>query len=109
MQIIPNKIIAIDFDDTIHDKQNPQPGYKMGPPTAGARSALLQFRELGYEIYIHCHWADSPRSIKTIQDWLLYFDMPFDTISNIKPNAEAFIDNRAVRYENNWDEIISNF
>lgn len=98
-------IIAIDFDGTIHDFKHPVKGRKMGEPINGAREALKILKSKGYEIIVFCYWAYNERSIKTISDWMNYFNLPYDDITNIKPDAKAYIDDRGIRFTN-WKEVL---
>lgn len=102
------KVLAIDFDHTIHDTANPVPGKKMGAPIVDAKEALQHFRAQGYQIVIHTAWriGDDGR-LKVIKDWLDFYGIPYDDITNIKPKADAYIDDKAIRFEGNWEEIIN--
>lgn len=100
--------IAIDFDRTIHDIDNPVKGFRMGPPVKGALSALKTLKDKGYLIIVLCLWADNERNIKTIHDWMVYYHMPFDEITNIKPDAVAYIDDRGIRFTN-WKDMYNYF
>lgn len=93
-------ILAIDFDDTIHDTKNPAPGRKMGPPLEGAKDALIEFKRQGHTIIIHT----AQSSFKHIEDWLHYFDIPFDEVTNIKPLAACYIDDKAIHFTA-WSKI----
>jgi hypothetical protein len=103
-----NKIIAIDFDGVIHDFKNPIAGRRMGGVIEGAKKALetLEFR--GYEIIVFSYWAKNESNIKTIADWMEYYHCPYSQITNIKPNAVAYIDDRGIRFTS-WQDIIGKF
>lgn len=103
------KNIAIDFDGTIHNKASLIPPHRMGQPFPGTYESLCHFREIALRIVIFCVWADSEKNIETISKWMDYFNLPFDEITNVKPDAVAYIDNRAIRFENNWEEIINKY
>lgn len=103
-----NKKIAIDFDGVVHDFKNPVSGRRMGNPIDGTKRALDTLKSRGYEIIIFSYWAKDDLSIKTIADWLDYFNCPYDDITNIKPNAIAYIDDRGIKFTN-WQEIIDRF
>lgn len=100
------KLLAIDFDGTIHNDKDVLPGYRMGQPFLGTQDALRRLKAMGYDIVVHCFWADSAKNVQVIRDWLHYFAIPFDEVTNIKPNAVAYIDDKAIKFENNWDQII---
>lgn len=96
-------ILAIDFDDTICDTKNRQKG-KMGAPTLGAKEAVTELHKKNH-IVIFTTRATNERSINVVAEWLKYFDIPFDDITNIKPDATHFIDNRAVHFQS-WAQVM---
>lgn len=98
------KILAIDFDGVIHDIKHPVPGRRMGPPMDGAKEALDEFASEGYKIIIFTVRAGTKSSVKAVEDWLNYYIIPFDEVTNIKPNADVFIDDRAIHFIS-WKKI----
>jgi beta-phosphoglucomutase-like phosphatase (HAD superfamily) len=90
--------IAIDFDGTIHDPFNVKKGYKMGQPIQGAAQAISDLQKQGHEIIIFPTWADNEQRRRAIVDWLTYFGVPFDDITSVKPDADIYLDNRAIRF-----------
>lgn len=96
-------LLAIDFDGVIHDYKNPVEGRRMGPPIDGAKDALKKYMVRGDEVVIFSTWA-TEKGQKTIREWLHYYHIPFSSVTNIKPNADVYIDDKAIRFIN-WDEI----
>lgn len=113
-------VLAIDFDKTLCDSDYPN----CGPPIPGGKEALERFRELGYKILIYscrcCHWnyklyggsRDIPVLERThvvaMRNWLIEHSIPFDEIddgSRGKADASWTIDDKAIRFEQNWAEI----
>ena len=97
--------IAIDFDDVLHNPKVVKPGYKMGTPIPGAKEALTLLKKQGHEIIIFPVWADTQERRKAITDWLKYFEIPFDDITSVKPDADIFLDDKAVRFTL-WAEVL---
>jgi len=100
------KVIAVDFDGVIHDFKNPIPHRRMGGPVAGAKEAMERLASMGYHIVIFTVWGGTEAGRKTIADWCNYYEVPFDDITNIKPNASYYIDDKAIRFES-WDQALS--
>ncbi|MCU1285910.1 MAG: Haloacid dehalogenase domain protein hydrolase type 3 [Acidobacteriales bacterium] len=108
-------LIAVDFDGTIVEHMFPA----IGPLKAGVKEALTRFRELGYELIIYsCRGSkwypevyppeQTARCFKEMVEFLHANEIPFDMVDDGelgKPFADYYIDDRAVRFENNWDQI----
>lgn len=97
-------IIAIDFDDTIHNTKNRKQGFKMGQPMPGAIQALKEL-SIDNKIIIHTIWGGNPEMKRAISGWLDYFDIPYDQITNVKPKADVYIDDKAIHFTN-WKETL---
>lgn len=96
-------ILAIDFDGVIHDFKNPLKGRRMGAPIQGTKEALEKLKQDGHTIIIHTVWGDA-RGSKIIEDFMKYFDLPYDSITNIKPQADFYIDDKAISFIS-WQEL----
>ena len=96
-------ILAIDFDGVIHDFKNPIQGRRMGTPIQGTKEALIKFKQRGDKIIVFTVWGDA-KGTKTISDFMKYYELPFDEITNIKPQADVYLDDRAIRFIN-WQDI----
>lgn len=114
------KRIAVDFDNTLCDGVFPEIG-KVKP---GAKEALAIFRTLGYRVIIWscrtCHWdydvfGGNPEQptlersrVKEMIEWLDANGIEYDEVddgSRGKPGADFYIDDRAIRFEDNWNDI----
>lgn len=103
-------ILAIDFDRTICDTDNPVPGYKMGPPLPFVVDALTKLKNNGHYIIIHsCRALDGPKAVQVMRDWLDYFKVPYDKIwtneDGAKPISDFYIDDRGVHFQN-WIQTL---
>jgi hydroxymethylpyrimidine pyrophosphatase-like HAD family hydrolase len=112
--------IAVDFDETIADTTFPTiHGIK-----EGAKEALTLFRNLGFKIVVWscrtCHWdydvyggdrSTHPLDRDRVKDMIAFLDangVPYDEIddgSKGKPGADYYIDDKGIRFENNWQNI----
>lgn len=104
MSVPSPMILAIDFDGVIHDDKHPIPGKKMGPPIEGAKEALLSFRDLRHRIVIYTRRAIRPGSTTHVRSWCVYYGIPFDDVTGQKPDADVYIDDKAIRFDN-WTEV----
>ncbi len=93
-------VLGIDFDGVIHDAKHPLPGKRMGAPIEGALQALARLRMRGDKIIIF-----SVKDTKIIKDWMDFYQLPYDDITNQKPDADVFLDDKAIRFEN-WDDAM---
>jgi len=114
------KIVAVDFDKTICDSSYPA----IGSLKPGACEALAKIRSLGYWIIIwSCRTCkffpevfasdgetlDMNRGV--VRDMIGFLDdnhVPYDEIDDGtkgKPYAAFYIDDKAIRFENNWDAV----
>ncbi len=94
--------VAVDFDGVCHDYKNPIEGRRMGKPIDGTKEALESIRKKGYQIIIFSVWGNQP---KVIEDFMKYYELPYDSITNVKPNASYFIDDKAIRFLN-WTQTL---
>ncbi len=101
-------IIAVDFDGTVVDHDYPRIG-KLKP---GAKAALMAMRKAGHKIIIWtCRHGKEEREVRM---FLLDNDIPFDTVNMPIPGADMgtrkvfadlYIDDKGIRFEDNWDEL----
>lgn len=101
-------IIAIDFDGTIVEHEYPA----IGPLKEGAVKALRAFQKAGHKIAIWtCRKGEEERELR---QFLIQNKIPFDTINTPIPGfdlatrkifADIYIDDKAMTFEENWDEI----
>ncbi len=98
-------VIALDFDGVLHNEHNVAPGYKMGTPITGALAAVELLKQQGHELVIYSCRGNEPRSLRAMQDWLKYFRFPAMRVAIGKPNADYYIDDRAIKFID-WAQVI---
>lgn len=94
-------ILAIDFDGVLCDNNHVKPGFRMGEPIEGAQHAMLTLQRQGDTLIIHT----TRDRFTPVEDWLRHFEIPYDTVTNIKPNADVFIDDKAIRFTS-WAQVL---
>lgn len=93
-------ILAIDFDGVIHDAKNPVPGRRMGPPMEGAKDSMTALKLFGHTLIVHSVWAGP-----AMEDWLRYYQIPYDEVTKLKPSADHYIDDKAIKFTT-WQELM---
>jgi capsule biosynthesis phosphatase len=106
--------IAIDLDGTLCPIKGAHERYEDLPPLPGAVERVRQLRAAGHYVIIvtarnmkTCE-ANVGRVLKNVGfitlDWLARHGIEYDEIHFGKPNAEVYIDDRALRFSS-WDGI----
>ena len=94
--------ICIDFDQTIAiDKENGT----IEKPEPNAKAAIDKLKADGWYIIIFSHRSTTEYGEDQIKEFLDKYDIPYDEIYTEKPNAEFFIDDRAITFTT-WDEVL---
>lgn len=101
--------LAVDFDGVLHRySAGWLDGMIYDPPTEGAQAALAKLQEQGHTIIISSCRADSPTGKADIFNWLKangFQNVEDIEITDRKPPATAYIDDRAVRFTN-WADMV---
>lgn len=97
-------IICVDFDGVLHDIDNPIAGRRMGAPILGAKEALEELSK-DNEIVIFTVRATDNRTAKVVEDWMDYFEIPYHSITNVKINADVYIDDKAIHFTS-WTQTM---
>lgn len=105
-----SKAICVDFDGVIAELS---PSLEdMGQVIPGAVEGIRKLRALGYKIIIHTARPSHPEHVKKIEEYLKAEGVPYDEIGvnsdceweSVKPLADLYIDDRALRFEGNWND-----
>lgn len=100
--------ICLDFDGVLHDPTNREPGYRMGKPVAGARTAVELLLASGHELVVHSSRVRRVEDGRHVVEWMAYFGFPNEAIhvSLAKPLADVYLDDKAVRFVA-WPEAMA--
>ena len=96
-------VIAIDFDGVLNKYKGWKNKDTLYKPQSGARYFLQQLYK-NYDITIF-----TCRDIRTVHQWLQEnkLDQYITTVTNLKPIAHAYIDDRAIPYKGNYKETLN--
>jgi len=75
----------------------------MGLPVDGAVEAMRGMKARGHELIVFTVRGDRP---KHVVDWLKFYEIPFDDVTRIKPDASLFIDDKALTFRG-WEDLKS--
>jgi len=95
------KTVAVDFDNTIAAMG---PDKSIGEPLPGAIEFLKKIEEMGWKTVIYSSRPVFPGGKEEIEAWLLKHDLPAYKVWT-KPLAHYYVDDRAVAFKGNWDEV----
>lgn len=101
-------ILAIDFDKVIHNPDDRDEGRVMGKPMRGAVTAMQRLDLAGHHLIIHTVRAGSVRGIRAVKDWLNFFGVPHQEVTAVKPNADYYLDDKAIRFTT-WADALEVF
>lgn len=96
--------LSVDFDGVIHDHENPIEGRKMGGVIKGAKEAIESLKKKRHHIIIFSARA-TPSGKQHIKDFLEYYKIPHDEITNVKTSSDYYIDDNGIRF-NNWEDTL---
>lgn len=102
-----NNTICIDFDGVIFDYSEIQVA-KTEQPITGSMQAIKTMIKEGYKVVICTarHESHLPAIKEMLQTWgLSETETNIIEVTNTKPNARMYIDDKAVRFTN-WDDIM---
>lgn len=97
------KRIYIDFDGVLNKYVGWKGSAELFEPQNGAVEFLNKLSQ-NYEIYIF-----TTRNPFNIAEWLIKYDLRqyISNITNIKEPAYAYIDDRAIKFEGNYSNILA--
>ena len=97
--------ICLDFDGVIHKRT----GEWMGPTVfngdliPGAQEGIDRMRGgMGYRVLVHSARCNSSDAAGAIEDYLGAAGIAVDGVVALKPLANVYVDDRAVRFSGDW-------
>lgn len=97
------RALCIDFDGVLHSFKSGWQGHAVvaDEPEDGAVAACWRLHEAGWKLYV----LSSRSVLESVQEWLARYNFPPMILTRVKPIAIAYIDDRGIRYEGDWDSI----
>lgn len=93
------KTVAIDFDGVLADYHGWKDEDTLDPPMPGVREFVQRVWEAGYQVVIH-----TTRKPDRVYQWLADYGFPIEIgVSNRKPKAMVYIDDRGFRFTGDWE------
>ncbi len=109
-----NKTIVFDFDGVINSYKSGWEGAGVinDPPVVGIKELIADIRKNGDKVIIQSSRCDSEVGLNAIKDYLEVYNIEVDDITNQKPPAAIYVDDRAICFNgdcNNLRRQISKF
>ena len=99
--------IAIDFDGVLHSYTSGWTGYQpCDAPNDGAQEFINDIISMGHKVIIFSSRASTKIGKKGIEDWLDKHDFPILEITDKKPEAVLYVDDRGFRFEGDFSKVV---
>lgn len=98
--------LAIDFDNVLYDYDGRWQGGRLdSEPVPGATAAMIRLRDDGHILIIYSTrgWLRAHR--ERMANWLTANGIPYDDIARTKPNADVYIDDKALHFTS-WPQTL---
>ncbi len=99
--------VVLDFDGVIHSYTSGWVGAHViaDEPTEGAKEAIAKLRET-YLVVIVSSRCSAPGGIEAIHEWLAQYGIKVDDVTSEKPPHIVTVDDRALRFEGDWQAVL---
>lgn len=101
-----SKTVVLDFDAVLHLYRRgwtgPEP---LEPPVPGALEFVRWLLAQGYDVVVSSARADQPDGLHGIVGWLARYGFPALPVTNRKPAAILYVDDRAFRFEGDFQAV----
>lgn len=100
------RTICLDFDGVLHSYRSGWCGAEIipDPPIHGTREAVERLREL-YRIVVFSARCHTEEGRQAVTSWLQKHGIVVDEVCEHKPPAMVYVDDRAVRFRGNWEDV----
>lgn len=106
--VVRRQTICLDFDGVVHSYRSGWSGATNipDPPIHGTGDAIAYLRK-HYRVVIHSARCATEEGRQAIGAWLTKHRIEVDEVCEHKPPALVYIDDRAIRFQGNWSDTIS--
>ena len=98
------KTIALDFDNVIHDYKGELTPACTGPPVPGAIEGMKALLERGFFLVVFTAREELGPIVQWLAKYGLYVDLETLVVTNHKPKALVYVDDRAIRFTD-WADL----
>jgi sulfur carrier protein ThiS len=103
---VAKRTVALDFDGVLHPCRRGWTGHAAEEdPVPGALRFVRRLLDLGWTVIVYSARAKHSEGRAGIRKWLAKHGFPPLHVSVGKPTACAYLDDRAVRFDGDWDAI----
>jgi hypothetical protein len=104
----PRRTVCLDFDGVLHSYKSGWRGEAIipDPPIHGTREAIARLRSL-YRIVVHSTRCRTAEGRAAVEAWLREHGITVDEVCEHKPPALAYVDDRAVPFRGDWDQVLT--
>jgi hypothetical protein len=104
---LARRTVCLDFDGVIHSYRSGWCGSDVipDPPIHGTREAVARLRKT-YRVVIHSSRCHTPEGRDAIAHWLAKHGIEVDEVCEHKPPAVVYVDDRAIPFRGDWDQVM---
>lgn len=102
------KTVVLDFDGVIHSYTSGWQGVEIvpDPPVPGIKESIEALRAVGYEVAVVSARASTYEGCKAIHRYLMAHGIQVDEVTDKKPPALVYVDDRAICFDGNAKSLV---
>ena len=99
--------VVFDFDGVISENKNGWQGVSVidEKPVLGIKNAIDEIRQY-YKVIVLSHRCSTEKGVKVLQEWLDGYEIKYDGLTDKKPEAVAYIDDKAICFNGNAKNLL---